>query len=489
MNRAKPSPALAPALSFGLMLILYSISFTASASAATTITPLFSFSCPSGQLVTCPDGYAPNVLIQASDGNFYGAAELTTSGTSDPQGGTLFKITPTGQFTRLFTFSPDSQGNYVNGDLAATSLLEANDGFLYGTTGFGGTTNNGVLFRIGKDGKNFQVMHQFCSLANCADGSFPGVLVLGHDGRLYGTTFGGGSNAGCITGCGTIFRFIPGAGLTTLFSFDGSTAQGSGPGGLVQGTDGNLYGTAGSRIFKFTLSGNLSILVKLGDPSLLLFTGADSGLMQASNGKLYGGQSSYAVNQIQFFELSTSGTFVEFPKLGTLAVVTSVNTPIQATDGNLWTAFTSRTETNGAVVAFSPSTGAVVHDFQFNGANGSIPLGSVVQGADGKLYGTADGGGQVGRGTVWVLDAGLSAPKPVIAAFNPGTAAFGATVLIRGDHFIATTAVEFNGVAATFKVLNRNFISAVVPAGATTGPITVTNSGGSTQSHSSFTVN
>ena len=66
------------------------------------IQQLFSFPCPPQQVGNCPAGYAPNVLIQASDGNFYGAAQLTTEGTSNPQGGTLFKITPAGQFTLLF---------------------------------------------------------------------------------------------------------------------------------------------------------------------------------------------------------------------------------------------------------------------------------------------------------------------------------------------------------------------------------------------------
>jgi hypothetical protein len=91
------------------------------------IQPLFTFPCSPDQSFPppCPAGYAPNVLIQASDGNFYGAAELTTESTSSPQGGTLFKITPGGQFTLLFTFSPDKNGNYLNGDMPSSALVEA----------------------------------------------------------------------------------------------------------------------------------------------------------------------------------------------------------------------------------------------------------------------------------------------------------------------------------------------------------------------------
>src|SRR4030088_732619 len=79
------------------------------------ITQLFAFPCPLQQSGACSKGYSPNVLLQASDGNFYGAAQLTTIGSSNPQGGTLFKITSTGRFTLLFTFRPNSSGKYVNG--------------------------------------------------------------------------------------------------------------------------------------------------------------------------------------------------------------------------------------------------------------------------------------------------------------------------------------------------------------------------------------
>jgi hypothetical protein len=86
------------------------------------------------------------------------------------------------------------------------------------------------------------------------------------------------------------------------------------------------------------------------------------------------------------------------------------------------------------------------------------------------------------------VDAGLSRPLAAVAAFTPTGGAVGTKVLIRGDHFIGTTTVRFNGVNALFKVLNRNFISAVVPAGATTGAIEVMNTGGSGQSQGAFNV-
>jgi hypothetical protein len=87
-----------------------------------------------------------------------------------------------------------------------------------------------------------------------------------------------------------------------------------------------------------------------------------------------------------------------------------------------------------------------------------------------------------------VLDAGLAPPAAGVAAFSPASGAAGTKVLIRGSHFIGTTAVTFNGVSATFTVLNTEFMSATVPVGATTGPIAVTNAAGTTVSTAHFTV-
>jgi len=482
------------ALAFAALLFIA----TLPAAQAQTITQLFSFPCPVQQFSTCPQGYAPNALLQASDGNFYGAAQLTTIGTSEPHGGTLFKVTPAGKFTLLFTFAADAPGHYLNGDNPATGLVEANDGFLYGTTFEGGTTNNGVLFRIGKGGKSFSVVHSFCAPGDCSDGSSPQSLILGHDGNLYGVTLAGGSNdVACeaLSGCGTIFQFSPAAGLTTLFRFDGSSAQGGSPVGLTQGDDGNFYGTAGGEVFRFTPSGlSFKVLARFPQVDGVLPTNADSGLTQSTNGKLYGGVLTYSLNQAQFYEINPSGTgFHEFPAIGKLAVDFRISNLIEGSDGNLWTAFTQPHFANGRVLAISPDSGAVVKSFLFRGANGSLPMASVVQAADGKLYGTTEGGGVVGggeqpSGTVWTLDAGLAAPASLVAGFNPASGVNGARVLIRGNHFIGTTAVTFNGVSATFRVLNKNFISATVPSGATSGTIAVTNAGGTTVSAESFTV-
>src|SRR5580692_5828370 len=93
-----------------------SLAVTACAQRSGTIDQLFAFTCTSGvSSDTCPQGGRPNLIIQASDGNFYGAAQVTDEGVSEPQGGTLFKLTPTGQFSKLFTFTQGS-GGFLNGN-------------------------------------------------------------------------------------------------------------------------------------------------------------------------------------------------------------------------------------------------------------------------------------------------------------------------------------------------------------------------------------
>jgi uncharacterized repeat protein (TIGR03803 family) len=192
-------------VAFAVLICLPVLSIAANSQ---TTTNLFTFPCPNSG-AGCPD--VPNLLLQASDGNFYGVTADTTFG----QGGTLFRITPSGRFAQLFTFAAETNN-------PATALVEANDGFLYGTTlgteGVENPPNPGTLFRISRTGAGFQILHRFCSKANCADGNTPTDLILGHDGNLYGVTQGGGSPNTSCSGCGTVFRFEPPGTFTTLFS-------------------------------------------------------------------------------------------------------------------------------------------------------------------------------------------------------------------------------------------------------------------------------
>jgi len=184
------------------------------------------------------DGGFPysNVLTQGSDGNFYGA---TYYAGLCFQCGTVFKMTPAGTLTTLYRFC--SQTNCTDGINPVGSLVQAPNGDFYGVAHFGGVYGGGTVFKITRAG-NLTTFYNFCSLANCADGEGPTGLVQVSNGNFYGVANLGGAN-----GAGTIFEITPAGQLTTLYSLCAQTncADGQTPfGALVQARNGDLYGEA-----------------------------------------------------------------------------------------------------------------------------------------------------------------------------------------------------------------------------------------------------
>ena len=197
------------------------------------LTTLYSF-CAVVQNNACADGDEPSfALTQGSDGNLYGT---TSSGGNDGVNdgyGTIFKITLTGTLTTLYNFpgfTPPS-----------SALVEGADGNFYGTTYTGGSgkySPGGTFFTVTPSGA-VTTLYNFCSLENCADGDQPQNIYLATDGNFYGITSFGGAN-----GLGTIFQMTPGGTLTTLHSFDGTDGSATQCcGTLMQDTNGTLYGT------------------------------------------------------------------------------------------------------------------------------------------------------------------------------------------------------------------------------------------------------
>lgn len=156
--------------------------------------------------------------------------------------GTVFKMSPAGKLTRLHKFT----GSGSDGAGPTSALIQASNGNFYGTTQAGGSHSDGTVFQITPAGK-LTTLYSFCAKSDCTDGANPSAgLIQATDGNLYGTTFSGGSNeTSCNGGCGTIFRITTAGKLTTLYNFcsksecvDGSQPQE----GLVQHTNGALYG-------------------------------------------------------------------------------------------------------------------------------------------------------------------------------------------------------------------------------------------------------
>jgi uncharacterized repeat protein (TIGR03803 family) len=176
-------------------------------------------------------------LIQGTDGNFYGTAGF---GGANGGYGTVFKVTPAGTLTDLYNFC--SQSDCTDGDSPTGGIIQGTNGMFYGITNVGGTNGDGTLFKMTSSGK-LTTLYNFCSKNGCTDGSRPFAgLIQATNGNLYGTTSLGGTNGNY----GTVFKITPGGKLTTLYSFcaqSGCTDGANPEGKLVQSTDGNFYGT------------------------------------------------------------------------------------------------------------------------------------------------------------------------------------------------------------------------------------------------------
>jgi uncharacterized repeat protein (TIGR03803 family) len=241
-------------------------------------TKLYTF-CPS---LGCTDGAFPVGLMQASNGVFYGA----TNGYGADNEGTLFEISSAGKFKSLYSFC--SESNCADGAQPLSGPVQANNGNLYGTTNYGGAQNYGTVYELTPTGQ-FKTLYSFCSLANCADGSYPfGALSQAADGKLYGTTNTGGAN-----GAGTVFEITTTGELMTLYSFDG-TVGGYPISAPVQASDGNLYGVTsandlgGATIYEITSAGVFSTLDSFCSTSNCIAGSPLDRLAQVTNGEFIG---------------------------------------------------------------------------------------------------------------------------------------------------------------------------------------------------------
>lgn len=239
-------------------------------------------------------------LIQASDGNFYG---LTSDGGTYGYG-TAYKLTPSGMLTTLVSFGPISNAPVR----PYGKLLQASDGNLYGVA----NTGDGVVFRLTLTG-------QLTNLARFGVGDAIGLspnggLIEANDGNFYGTTAEGGLNC-CPVSKGTIFRMTPRGGITTIFEFTGQA--GPCPGyrpmaGLIQGSDGNLYGTCaywgtygGGNIFRIIMPGPELRMVTVRGAAVLSWRSNYQGFALQTSPTLAGGTWSVVTNA----PISSNGKF------------------------------------------------------------------------------------------------------------------------------------------------------------------------------------
>lgn len=358
-------------------------------------------------------------VLLGSDGNWYG----TTQGPGlFPLGGLLYRITPGGAYSVLHSFSTT-----ISGAAPVGSVIEVN-GKLYGTT-VGANAVGPSVYTYDLSSGTFSTLYQFDSSQLQFSGS---GLLHASDGNLYGV---GGS--GLPSTCGAAFKMTPSGTLLGIYNFDCSLYVGVINAPLVEGSDGNFYGTGeynSGAIFKMDKSGNVTGLHYFG-------SGSDGevpqgGLVAATDGNLYGTTTEGAGNTLTgtIYQVSTNGTYRQL---------------------YVWS--------------------APVH----------TPWG-LLQHTDGKLYGyDILSNARQGAGAFYSLDMGLG---PFITLVS-STGAVGQVVQILGQELTGSTGVTFNGVPAIkFTVVKDTFMTAVIPNGATTGPVVVTTPTGTLTSNKTFSV-
>ena len=364
-------------------------------------------------LTSCTDGSYPHGGVTLGiDGNFYG----TTANGGTKGAGTAFKLTPTGTLTTLWNFT-----NGTDDSAPIYTVLQGQDGNLYGVSEEQYAGQYGTFFKLTT--KGVITPHTF----NYTDGATPNLPTQGTDGNFYGTAQVGG-DATCK--CGVVYKATAAGKITVLHKFTGYPSDGNNPWGiLVQGTDGNFYGTtrAGGSAnagvaFKITPTGVYTLL-----HSFNSYTGDGvfplAGMTLAPDGNFYGTTGSGgSKNAGSIYKLTPAG----------------VETTLYS--------FCSVACSNG----FGAATPLVLH-------------------TDGKFYGNTNGN-SLGGSVFYSFDVGF---QPLVDLVT-WTAKVGAKVGILGQGFTGTTGVSFGGVSAAFTNISDTYMTATVPAGALTGVVTVT---------------
>ncbi len=467
-------------LKFSCSALLFCLA-TATCSSAQTFKTLVNFDVTNGNLPF-------SVLVQGTDGDFYGtAAQGGANGD-----GTVFKVTPSGTLTTLYNFSG------TDGSFPHSGLVLGTDGNFYGTTYYGGTNNDGTVFKITPSGTLTQ-LYNFCSQPNCADGTNPyAPLIQAADGDLYGTTVHGGVTV-CQYGCGTIFKITTAGTFTTVHSF--ASHDGLWPyGGVIQAIDGNFYGTTvggpglggDGTIFKMSSSGSFTTLHS--------FSASDgvepiASLLQASDGNFYGTTTALGANYDgTVFKITSEGVFTTLQSFDGNDGDYVFCALVQAPNGSFYgTSYEGGDFTYyGTVFQMTPAGMLTsLWSFDISGGAGYGPYTGLMQSTNGTLYGTTALGGtdagcseNQGCGTIFSLSLGQA---PFVKT-NPTSGNVGTGVVILGNNLSSATSVTFDGTPASFKLISASALLATVPAGATTGFVSVTKPSGTLKSNTKFRV-
>ena len=345
-----------------------------------------------------PDGSQPGGLFLAADGILYG---VTAAGGADDLGA-IFGLESNGRFKNLFSFLQTD----IAGETPSLNGLTELNGSLYGTTSGNGVNLPGTVFKITPDG-SFTLLDTFAFSG--IEGVNPnGGLTLGDDGNFYGTTQEGGANGG-----GTFFRVTPSGNIVKLLDFD--SAKGTRPmGQLLKLDDGSFLGTTrvgggsnGGTIYRVTTAGEFSLLHEF-----QISTGAapESGLVRAAGGRYFGvttsgGQIAGGAAGGVFYEITLGGTYAPIFNFNPLSGSVPAAAPLAASDGTFYGVTREGGPENLGVIYRLTTAGdySVLHFFSDVAGDVLYPNASLIEGGDGRLYGTTQAGGSDFGGFVFRL--------------------------------------------------------------------------------------
>ncbi len=464
------------ACKFFALLVLV-LAATSATTAAQIYTPLYDLGTNTGDPHS-PQGH----FAQARDGNLY-----NTSPSGGANGyGTVFQLTPGGKMKVVWNFTggkPDS------GD-TTTGLTLGADGALYGSTPGGGTDGYGIVFKITTAG-TLTVLHNF---SGTTDGASPTAPVQGTDGNYYGAASNG------VQYYGTIYKMTPAGVVTPLYEFTSSPDDYYRyPQGLIQGTDGNFYGTtngAYGMVFKITPQGKLTKLHEFaGYPTE--GQAPVGSLIQAGDGDFYGETAKGGTGDF--------GTVYKMTPAGAVTILHNFDETsggrlpsgglVQGTDGNFYGVTYSSGEDHGFGLIFQITSDGTYNTIYegFSYPNGTSPADALLQHTNGTFYSDTLGNGTgtacfsgSGCGVLYSLSMGFGPFVSFVPSQSSGKV--GKSVGILGQGFTGTSAVSFNESPATFKVIADTYLTATVPTDATTGSVTVTTPGGTLTSNKVFRV-
>jgi len=402
-----------------ILLVLAAICRPAFAqSSGYTIRTLYSFNPANGT-----DGAYPSSLLIGSDGNFYGTTSAGGGGTGldtsgNPVGsGTIFKMTPSGVETTLFSFSAAGWKN-----LGANLFLQGSDGNFYGTTAGGGLGNMGTVFKMTPSG-TLTVLYSFTY--GGVQGFAPYGLFQTANGDYYGTAYGG-ADGDC-----TIFTVTTSGVLSPFYTASPNTIDGIND--LIQASDGNFYGVAyqggangTGMIFKMTHSTELTTLYSF---SSLNAAGANSDgaypvfIIQGADGNFYG--TSGGGNNVPNGDTRYAGTIFKITPAGALTTLhlfggqtdgVAPNWLVQANDGNFYGCSGNGEYGYGVLFRITPAGAFTILDSYPGGVDCTGGIGAMHQAADGRFYGLG-----TGYGYTYGLSAGAYGYGSVIAVTPPST--------------------------------------------------------------------